>query len=426
MTTKLGDISCVSFSHQNTTLEQRDTLALSSHDIMEWLPQLREALDAEVAILSTCNRTEIYTYGSADDPLWPRLKPLLCQRVGLKPKHCPQPDLHHSTQAAHHLCRVAASLESLALGENQILAQVKTAHELLLKQPGKSPVLDRLMQHAVRAGKLIRTQTKLCDGAVSISSASVDLAKRVFGSFDAQRVVLVGAGETAISAGLHFKGSGARDFVVLNRSQDRGRQTADLFGGTYAPLDDLVDVLEDADIVVFATGSKSHLLNRKMLKGLMRKRQYKQLLLIDISNPRNVASDVTKEDGVFLYNIDHLKKVVEANLAGREDEIPAAEQIIANILCDWGNWMRGRRVEPAIASLNKHFAQVRDQELLRDKNRIDESQKQLLEEFSNRLIRKLLHNPIMYLKGAVKNGALSAEDLNLVLSLYDLHDDPND
>lgn len=425
MTTKIGDISAVSFSHQNTTLEQRDTLALSSHDIMEWLPALRKALDAEVAILSTCNRTEFYTYGVAAEPLWPRLKPLLCERVGFKPKRCPQPDIYHSTQAAHHLCRVAASLESLALGENRILAQVKTAHDLLLKQPGKSPVLDRLMQYAVRAGKLIRTQTKLCDGAVSISSASVDLAKRVFGSFESQRVVLVGAGETAVSAGLHFKGSGARDFVVLNRSEERGRQTAALFEGTYAPLEDLVEVLHDADIVVFATGSKSHLLNRAMLKGMMRKRQYRQLLLIDISNPRNVASDVTKEDGLFLYNIDHLKKVVEANLAGRESEIPAASQIIAKILCDWGDWMQSRRVEPAITSLNRHFAQVRDQELLRHQNRIDESQKILLEEFSNRLIRKLLHNPIMYLKHAVNN-ALSAEDLNLVLSLYDLHDDSND
>lgn len=423
MTTKIGDISAISFSHHNTTLEQRDSLALSSSDILEWIPHLRKNLNAEVAIISTCNRTEIYTYGTQTGPLWDRLQPHLCQRMGIKPKKCPTPQQFHSSQAANHLCRVSASLESLALGENQILAQVKTAHDLLLQSPGKSPVLDRLFQHAVRAGKLIRTKTHLCDGAVSISSVSVDLAKKIFGSFDGQQVLLVGAGETATNAAQHFKGSGANNFVVLNRGEENGQKVARMFNGTYRPLDELSDALLTADIAVFATGSKKHLLTRKDMRGLMRKRQYRKLFIIDISNPRNVDPAVSKEDGIFLYNIDNLKKVVELNLAGRYDEIPKAERIIDEVIGDWSAWMQSMRVQPTIASLSKYFKQVRDQELQRDKNRMDDEQQQLLEEFSNRLIRKLLHNPIMYLRQAVETNSLSAEELNLVMALYNLNDD---
>lgn len=419
---KIGDISAVSFSHKNTTLEERDQLALSSAEVEAWLPTLGQQLGGELAIISTCNRTEVYFHGDPNQELWPRLKPLLCEHRGIDPKRCPEPVRYRSTDAARHLFRVASSLESLALGENQILGQVKTAHELLLKTPEKSPVLDRLFQYAVRAGKNVRTRTSLCDGAVSISSASVDLAKRLFGDFQDRQVLLVGAGETATNAGVHFRAAGAKRFVVANRGEQTGRAVAEQFGGSYCTLDELPQALLDADIAVFATGAKEHLLERKTLKPLMKKRSYRQLFIIDISNPRNVAPDVAKQDGVFLYNIDHLKKVVEANLQGRAQEIPKAEECVEELITEWGAWMQERRIRPAIASLSRFFNEISQQELSRDQNRISDDERKMLEEYSRRLIKKLLHHPISYLRQSVQTNSLRTEDLNLVLALYNLHD----
>ena len=424
MMSQIGDLSAVSFSHKNTTLEERDQLALSSAEITAWLPQLRCQLGAEVAILSTCNRTEIYACGEQALELWPRLKPLLCAHRGIDPARCPEPARYRSTDAARHLFRVSASLESLALGENQILGQIKTAHELLLESPDKSPVLDRLLQFAVRAGKNVRTQTRLCDGAVSISSASVDLAKKLFGDFKDRVVVLVGAGETATNAGVHFRAAGANRFVVVNRSEQTGRAVAAEFGGAYRPLDALHQVLHEADIAIFATGAKDHLIGRRDLKPIMKRRSYRQLFLIDISNPRNVDPDAAKQEGVYLYNIDHLKKVVEANLMGRAQEIPRAEACVDAILAEWDAWMQERRIRPAIASLSRFFHEISQQELVRDQHRMSDAERLLLEEYSKRLVKKLLHHPISYLRQAVQSNSLRAEDLNLVLSLYNLHEPP--
>lgn len=419
---KIGDISAISFSHKNTTLEERDQLALSSAEIEHWLPQLVSALDGEVAIISTCNRTEVYHYGDASQDLWARLKPLLCAHRQMEPRSCPEPSKYRSNEAAKHLFRVSGSLESLALGENQILAQVKTSHELLLGSPDKAPVLDRLFQYAIRAGKQIRSQTHLCDGAVSISSASVDLAKKLFGDFEDRQVLLVGAGETATNAGVHFRAAGAKRFVIVNRSEHTGQAVAGQFGGRYRPLEELEAALQEADIAVFATGAKDHLLERKDIKPIMKRRGYRQLFLIDISNPRNIAPDVAKQDGVFLYNIDHLKKVVEANLQGRADEIPKADAIIYELLSEWNAWMQERRIRPAIASLSKLFNEISQQELARDHNQFNEQERKMLEEYSRRLIKKLLHHPISYLRQSVQMNTLRTEDLNLVLALYNLHD----
>ncbi len=422
MQSTLGDLSVFSFSHVNTTLEQRDKLAFSSAEIAAFLPVVREAIGGEFAVLSTCNRTELYCYNVPGLDLWPALKPLLCAARQITPSACPQPAIYRSSQAAIHLMRVACSLESLALGENQIMAQVRDAHELLLQDAQPSPVLDKLFQLALRTGKLVRTETALCDGAVSISSASVDLARKIFGQFAPYQILLVGAGETAIQAGVHFYNNGAKRFVVANRGAEAGESTAARFGGKYTPLDQLFEALREADIAVFATGAQQHLLKRDDLKRLMRARGTRPLLLIDISNPRNVDPDCAKQDGVFLYNIDNLKQVVEANLQGRVQEIPRAEAIIARQLDEWQAWVQSMRVMPTIASLSRYFDQVRQQELTRHQRQLDERERALLDAYSRGLVKKLLHYPIMYLRQAVAQNTLRSEDLNLVLALYNLQD----
>jgi glutamyl-tRNA reductase len=372
-------------------------------------------------VLATCHRTEFYLYG--DDPrhVWSELRPVFARLKEFDEAAIPAPDALSDSDAARHLFRVASSVESIALGEDQILSQVKDAHELLLDSPAKSPVLDRLFRYAIRTGKMVRTETGLCEGAVSISSAAVNLARKIFGRFDDSRVLLVGAGETAAEAGTYFEGAGASDFTIVNRGRERGAQLAEQFDGIYRPLGALDDACQNADIVVVATGSADHLLTHEMMRSVMRARRSRAILVIDISNPRNVDPRCAELGGVYLYNIDDLKNVVESNLRLRMQEVPKAEAIIEDMVYEWDAWVQTLRVRPTIATMARFFESMRQQELERVVHKVDDEEYERLEQVTKSLTKKLLHNPIMHLRSAVEEGQISSDDLDLVWDLFDLH-----
>ncbi len=416
------DISLFSFSHRDTPLDVRDELAFSEEEVTTFVPAARETLESEIAVLSTCNRTEFYVFGNGE-AAWESLERLVKDKKEVAARHRIRPTQFMGRDAARHLFRVAASIESLALGEDQILSQVKEVHRRILEAGGKSPVLDRLYQYAIRVGKRVRSETSLCDGAVSISSAAVELARGIFGGFDELEIALVGAGETAASAAEHFKAAGGTSFVVVNRGEKRGQSLAAKYHGTYRPLSELEDVARTADIMVFATGSPTHLLEAKTMKGLMKKRAYQSIFIIDISNPRNVEPAVGNVSSIYLFNIDDLETVVQDNLKERQREIPAAEAIIEEVLDEWDAWMQTMRVRPTIAGLAQFYEGVRQQELEKHRVRLDSDEYERLDAFSKGLVKKLLHNPIMHLRQAVENQELTADEIELVQRLFDLRDD---
>lgn len=409
----------ISFSHRNTGLDERDALAFTPEEIDLFVDHCTQHWQLEAAVLSTCNRTEFYLVGTPREPIWKLIKPLVVQLRKLDGEKLPTPAVVEGEIAALHLFRVAASLESVALGENQILAQIKDVHEHIVTQRQKTPILDRLFQYAIRVGKRVRTETSLCEGALSISSAAVDLASKIFGDFRSREILIVGAGETAEAAAMHFRSSGADRFVVLNRSAARGKEVAERIKGTYRPLEELSEACKTADVAVFATGARDHLLTYDGLKSVMKARGYRPIFLIDISNPRNVDPEVTRLDSAFLYNIDDLEQVVEGNLASRKNEIPAALEIIHYMVREWRSWQQSMQVTPTIASLARFFEEVRTQEVGRHSGLSAEEQARL-DDFSRGLVKKLLHNPIMYLRSAVDEDRLRAEDLDLVSALYKL------
>jgi glutamyl-tRNA reductase len=415
-------LKAYSFSHKNTSLEDRDALAFSAEEVARFVAAVRENLDSESAVISTCNRTEFYLFGPDETTRWTQVGEVVAQIKDLDVQAIPRPHAFEEGDAAKHLFRVATSLESIALGENQILAQLKDAHEMLLAQPIKSPALDRLFQYAVRCGKETRTQTGLCEGTVSISSVAVQLAEKIFGDFSKREVLFVGAGETAEKAAAHFQGAGARKFVVVNRSQQAGEAFARQLGGVYRPLDDIAEACAHADIVLVATGAQEHLVTKKIFKKVMRERHHSSIFLIDISNPRNIDPAVGKMSGVFLYNMDDLQSVVATNLDARRQEIPAVEDIIAHFVAEWDNWFQSLQVTPTIATLAKYFDAIREQEIDRQGSSIADEDRAMLDEFSRGLVKKLLHNPIMYLRSSVQNDSLKADDLRVVRSLYNLQD----
>lgn len=424
--TSAFDIKMFSFSHQNTPIKIRDLISFSPSDVDLFVPDVRQAIGAEIAILSTCNRTEFYFYG---DPsiAWGGVKSFVSGTKRLDLAQIPTPRDEFGRDAARHLFRVASSMESLALGEDQILVQVKDVHRQILGHSSKSPVLDRLYQFAIRAGKRVRTETSLCEGAVSISSASVALTKRIFGSFEKLEIALVGAGETCESAAQHFKANRANRFVVVNRGAERGQTLAEKYQGTYKPLNELLTACQSADVMVFATGATGHLLKASDLKGVMKKRGYRPIFLIDISNPRNVDPEISKISDVYLYNIDDLQEVIRDNLSSRQAEIPKAEMIIESMLDEWEAWLRTVRVRPTIANLAQFFEGLRVQEIGAYENKITDHELELLNQFSKKLTKKLLHNPIQFLRHSVEDNSLKPEDVELVTRLFDLtKDDSNE
>lgn len=414
------DIRLVSFSHHNTSIEERDRLAFSEDDVAAFVPRANALLgNSEVAVLSTCNRTEFYVYGAGAGGAWDTIGPLVSETKKLA-HLAAHPAEVRGEHAARHLFRVAASMESLALGEDQILAQVKEVHRQILGVGGKAPVLDRLYQFAIRCGKRVRTETTLCDGAVSIASASVELSKRIYGDLSGLEIALVGAGETAINAAEHFKASGATRFVVVNRGAERGRQLADQLHGTYRPLNDLHAVLESADVAVFATRSAQHLVEAAHMKAIMRARNHRSLFLLDISSPRNVDPAIGKVSGAFVYNIDDLTAVIRDNLKTRQREIPHAEAIVDEMVQAWAAWMQTIQVRPTIGELAQHFEVMRATEFGRWSAKHPSFTVEDVEAFSRSLSKKLLHDPIMFLRAGVDDGSLKPEEVDVLRRVFGL------
>lgn len=415
-----------SFSHKNTSLKERDRLAFSPEDVAAFMAEVRVQLASEAAVVSTCNRSELYLFGPESTLRWPTVWKIIASikfGADATPSQPAQPpQTFEGAMAARHLFRVASSLESIALGENQILSQLKSAHGLMLEQPLKCPTLDRLFQFALRCGKEVRTQTGLCAGTVSISSVAVRLAEKIFGSFNQRQVLIIGAGETAEKAASHFRGAGADNFVVVNRSEAKGRALAEKFGGTWRGLDHISQACVSADVVLVATGATDFLLTVPVFKDVMKKRHHRSIFLIDISNPRNIDPVLAKQSGVFLYNMDDLQSVVADNLDARRQEIPAAEQLVSHFVDEWELWSQSLQVTPTIATLARYFDAIREQELERHGGQMSEMERNMLEEFSRGLVKKLLHHPIMYLRSSVQENTFKTEDLRVLRSLYKLQD----
>ena len=416
-----GTLRLYSYSHQNTPLSVRDLLAFSYGQIEEFLPAVADSFGGEHAVLSTCNRTEFYQWGE-DLGDWLQFRDFLIDFKGIEKDVFSEPEAFYDLRAARHVFRVAASLESVALGENEILGQVKDAHELLLRSEVDSPALDQLFQFAVRAGKDVRTDTALCEGSVSVSSVAVDLAQKIFGDFSGRRVALVGAGEMAETAAEHFQGAGADDFLVVNRSEDAGRSLADKFDGDYRPLDALDEAMVEADVAVVATGAQEPLITEAMMKKVMKQRRQSPVFLIDISNPRNVEPACADLPSVYLYNMDDLQQAVDANLASRKDEIPGAETIVDRYVERWDAWVQQQKVTPTISTLARFFEEMRQQEMDRLDGELSDSERERIDVFSKGLVKKLLHHPVTNLREAVEQEELQSEHIELVWTLYNLRE----
>ena len=390
-------------SHRTAPVDLRERLDFSSRDVGAAVESLAARSSAsESVVLSTCNRSEIYVASS--DPL--RSREELVAFLGdyhQLPRDAFLPHLfaRDDDAAARHLFRVAAGLDSLVVGEPQILGQVKTAFQTASERHCTGPLLNKAFHWAFGVGKRVRSETALGEGAVSISFAAVSLARKIFGRLDGRRVLVVGAGEISALTAQHLRSHGVAEIVITSRTAAHADALAAEVGGQTVPWSEMRQAMARADIVVTATGSQRPIIFREHVEAVKGRRRAEPLFIIDLAVPRDVDPAVNAIEQVFLYNVDDLRGIVEENLARRGAEIGQAEAIIAEELTRFTAWQRSRRTIPTVVALRQRFDDIRRGELKRLEGRLSglpEETRARIDEVTRLIVEKLLIEPTEQLK----------------------------
>jgi len=425
----------VGLSHKTAPVDVRERFAAGAEILPELLARLSARPELEEAMfLSTCNRVEIIALakserGPADDAARAAsraVREALREQIGASSVDELAEWLYEKScdEAVRHIFRVAASLDSMVLGEPQILGQVKDAYDAAVAAGALRSHLSRCVHRAFTVAKRVRSETQLGAGLVSISSVAVDLAKRIFGDLGHSTVLLVGAGEMAEQAAKSL-GKGARSIRVCNRSFERAANLAATFGGTAAPLDQLEAELVLSDVVVASTSSKSFVITRDVVKRVMKQRKGKTLFIIDIAVPRNVDPEVHRLDNVYVYNVDDLEQEVAENMKARQNEVAAAEKIVETELRDWETWARGLEVNPTVVALRAKTRAVLVAELERSLGgrlkHLGEGDRAALAQMIESATNKLLHAPTTRLKAAASSDD-AADFVHALKHLFDLRE----
>lgn len=391
-------------SHHTATLETREKIAISRNDYAKRVKELHE-LDGieEVVVVSTCNRTEIYSVGPKQSR--DQVRQWLQNKGGLSDaemdEHC---YVRERERAVHHLFRVAGGLESLVLGESQIVGQLKDSWQMANEAGGVGKVLDRLFQHAFATGKLIRSKTRIGDHPVSVAYTTVMLAKQIFGDLASKTVILVGAGEMVELCGRHLHDKGLSSLIIANRSIERATELAQQFGALAVSLSDLSSVLHKADILISSTASLEPVIHAEAVKMALKKRRNQPMFLVDIAVPRDIHPDVGKLGNVYLYTIDDLQKVVDKNLTRRSEAADAAGTDVDESVDEFMRWLNSARAAVYLQNLHKHARKNSDELATRALRKIKAGQdpEQVVTQLANTLAKRILHLPSIRLRKAAE------------------------
>jgi len=415
-------IVVVGLSHQTAPLEIREALAFPKERLGEALARVREETGlTEAMILSTCNRVEIY--GRAPEPTARPVGEFLARYHHRQPGDLEKYLYRHEGDAAvRHAFRVAASLESMVLGESQILGQVKQAYEAAAEAGSLGSVLNALRNRSYAAAKRARTETSIGRNAVSVSHVAVELARKIFGNLKERAVLLVGAGKMSKLAARQMVKDGARAAVLGGRTLEKAEQLAAALGGRSAPLEALRAEMERVDVVISGTGAPGLVVHRDDVEAAQAARRHRPLFLIDIAVPRDIEPSAGKVTGVFLYDIDDLKSVSDANLRERQKEAAAAESIVDQETRDFLDWRHSLDVVPLLVELRGRADEIRRGEIEKARRRLGPltpEQEKAVDAMTCGIVNKLLHSPTVRLKEMARNGN-HTEHVGLIRKLFGL------
>jgi glutamyl-tRNA reductase len=427
-----SQIVLTGLNHKSAPVGLRERLSFDGETTPQALAGLLESacLD-EVALLSTCNRTEIYAVSADPEGAQQGLCQWLATRAGLGADEL-DPHLYHGegSTAVTHLLRVASGLDSLVLGEPQILGQVRDAFEAARVAGTTDQRLAKLFRSAVETGKTVRSSTALGAMPVSVASVAVQLVERVFGRLGGRSVLIVGAGEICTAAAIHIAERHPERLAVINRTEARAIDLAERCCGEAAPLTRLRDELCLADIVVTSTGSPEPLITREMLDDVMRRRRGEQMLIVDVAVPRDVEASAGDINNLYLYNVDDLQQIAAENMKQRVAEVPAAERLVAAAAARYMTWEESLAVVPIIVALRSRLESIRQagvEQYVGKLPQLDDQGRRCIEQMTQTIVNRILHEPQTRLRqcgGGPSSGASMAESLRYLFDLDTSHRSP--
>ncbi len=416
-------------NHRTAPLPVRERMVYSREEAMDVLRRLREREDIPQALLlSTCNRTEFYAMVRDPKSAMPALvEDLFLKRIpegnGDRLRYLYQ---HEGPEAVQHLFRVTCGLDSLILGEQEILGQVKTAYEISRSADAAGSVLHRLAASAFHVGKRARTETEIGLGAVSVAFAAVELAEKVLGSLDGRGALLVGAGENGALCAQHLLSRQVEPLLIANRTLEKAEHLAGQLGGETVSFDRLPEALGRADIVVSTTGSPTAVIEADMVREVMKSREGRPLVLIDIAVPRDVDPGVDELQSVFRFDMDALNSIVDKNLARRAKEVPEVERLIDHEVDHFMRWWKSLDAGPVIRDLHHAFEDVRKTEFEKNAKRFLDKDREPLEIFSRNMVRKLLMGLTTEIKQYRVDDPIQAERLAALRHVFHLDGEPGE
>lgn len=416
-------------SHRTAPIEIRERLVQSTNPLEAALRDLRKSSTIEEAcVVSTCNRVEFYVVGAAEPAALARdLRSFIIATCGLSPDEiAPHLYEHQGVDGVRHLFRVACSLDSMVLGEPQILGQVKEAFQAATRAGATGPGLSRIFQKAFAIAKRVRTETGISQNAVSMSFAAVELGREIFTSLTGKNVLLIGAGKMSTLAAKHLKSHGIAEIRVANRSFERAQELAEEVGGVASSLDDLEMLLQRADIVISSTAAPSFVVTKALMTKVVRARRYRAILFVDLAVPRDVDPAVSDLENVFVYDVDDLESVVEENREARAKEAQAADRIIDDELQSFLRWARAQQVVPVIKALREKglgIAEAEAAKVLAGLKGADPKLDRSVRMMSQAIVNKLLHPVLTQLKQEGAEGDPAAV-VGAVRTLFELVIEP--
>jgi glutamyl-tRNA reductase len=417
-------IIAIGISHKKTPIEVRERSAFDKAQ----LPSLYERLRASgriagCIVLSTCNRMEIYATSKDVDAALSEIWKLLAAESRIEVEQLKE-YLYNFTceQAIIHLFRVVSGLDSMILGEMEILGQVSKAYQIACENSACNSVLNVLFQRALKVGKQVRTETRIGTGASSVGAAAVELAKKTLGDVAGRSILLIGAGEMGKLVARNIANNGASEVMVCNRSYDRAQELASEFDGCAVPFGKLSECMTRADLILTCTASSNHIITKERLIPIMEARNGNPMFLIDLAVPRDVEPESAQLRSLYLYNIDDLQSIVDESMNERELEAKKAEKLIEKALDNFGKWLNSRHTVPVIQALCRKGEEIRDAELgkaMRKLGPITEREEKILRSMASSIASKLMNTPIVQLRqyAQTERGHLYAQ---IAQNLFDL------
>jgi len=420
----MREIILLGLNHKTAPVEIRECLAFSGDETQAALKSLvTQPSINEAVLISTCNRIEVLISTENHRLAVDAAKKFIAGYKKVSIEHFESSlYLHSGDEAVRHIFRVAASLDSMMVGEPQILGQIKEAYRTATESKSSGVILNRLLHKTFFVAKRVRTETGIGDRAVSISYAAIELGKKIFGTLEKKEVLLIGAGEMAELAVEHLLRNRSGRITVANRTFERGLELASRFKGKAVRFEEILDVLSHADIIISSTGSPEFVVTRDQIKSIMRKRRNRPLFFIDIAVPRDIDPVINKINNAYVYDIDDLQEVVDDNIEDRNREATKAERIIDEAVIRFNQWLASLDVVPTIIDIRNKSNELMMAEVAKTLNALgplSEKEQQAIENMARALVNKILHAPTHFLK---QNGCHGdkAVSIDLARKLFDL------